>query len=95
MLRLPLSVKPTRGSALAVAGVLLAVPVVLGTVAFVSAGWFPGSPVAVGAGWTFYLMLAVITDVRGMATLGVGAAIAAIVWTLTRQPEQGAGTRRR
>ena len=53
-------------------------------VAVVAIGWFPESPVTVVVGWTIYLALAVITTAWGMAALGVGAAIVAIWWTLTR-----------
>jgi len=53
-------------------------------VAVVAIGWFPESPVTVAVGWTIYLALAVVTTAWGMAALGVGAAIVAIWWTLTR-----------
>ena len=53
-------------------------------VAVVAIGWFPGSPVTVVVGWTIYLALAVVTTAWGTAALGVGAAIVAIWWTLTR-----------
>lgn len=48
--------------------------------------WFPESPVAAAAGWTIYLVLAVVSTAWGMAALGVGAAVAAVWWTLTRPP---------
>lgn len=48
--------------------------------------WFPESPVAAAAGWTIYLALGVVSTAWGMAALGVGAAVAAVWWTLTRPP---------
>lgn len=48
--------------------------------------WFPESPVAAAIGWTIYLVLAVVSTAWGMAALGVGAAVAAVWWTLTRPP---------
>ena len=62
----------------------LAVVTVYLVVAVVAIGWFPGSPVTVAVGWTIYFALAVVTTAWGMAALGVGAAIVAIWWTLTR-----------
>lgn len=62
----------------------LAVVTVCLVVAVVAIGWFPGSPVTVAVGWTIYFALAVVTTAWGMAALGVGAAVAAVWWTLTR-----------
>ena len=61
-----------------------ALAVVIGAVAVVE---FPGSPVAMVAGWAIYLFLGLVIQPWGLAALGVVAAIAAIWWTLTRRPE--------
>lgn len=69
------------GSTMKLALAAVAVCVV---VAVVAIGWFPESPVTVAVGWTIYLVLAVVTTTWGMTALGVGAAVAAIWWTLSR-----------
>ena len=64
---------------LALAAIAVCVVVAVGAI-----GWFPGSPVTVAIGWTIYLVLAVVTTAWGMTALGVGAAVAAVWWTLSR-----------
>ena len=54
-------------------------------VAVVAVAAFPGSPVAVAVGWSIYLVLGLVTQPWGMATLAGGAAIAPVWWTLTRE----------
>ena len=61
-----------------------ALAVVIAAVAVVV---FPGSPVAMVAGLAIYLFIGLVVQPWGLAALGVGAASAAIWWTLTRRPE--------
>jgi NhaP-type Na+/H+ and K+/H+ antiporter len=55
-------------------------------IAIVAIVWFPDSPVAVVAGWAIYLVFGLLVSPWGMIMLAVGAAIAAIWWTLSRPP---------
>ncbi len=65
--------------------VLAVVAVVLAAV--VAIVEFPGSAAAVAAGWLIYLFIGLVMRPWGQVLLALGAAIAAIWWTLTRPAE--------